>query len=95
MTTWLGQLAADLAVVFGARGGVYLGGGLCSNIVPLLSTPRFREAFEGQGERRAYLREIPIQVIKTGADANLRGAAVALARSLPARANVRRAGAGA
>ncbi len=93
MTVWLGQLAGDLAVVFGARGGIYLGGGLCSNVVPLLSTPRFKEAFEGQGKRRAYLGEVPIQVIKTGADANLRGAAVALARSLPPRASVRRAGA--
>jgi glucokinase len=87
---WLGQLAGDLALVFGARGGVYFGGGLGSNIVPLLSTPRFKEVFAGRGDRRSYLAEIPIHVIKTGADANMRGAAVALARSLPARPNMRR-----
>jgi glucokinase len=92
MATWLGQLAGDLALVFGAKGGVYLGGGLCSNIVPILQTPRFKEAFLGHAERSAWLGEIAVHVIKTGADANMRGAAVALARSLPARANVRRAG---
>ncbi len=85
MASWLGQLAGDLALVFGARGGVYLGGGLGSNIVPLLSTPRFKEAFEGRGERKGYLGDIPVYAIKTGADANMRGAAVALARSLPVR----------
>jgi glucokinase len=90
LTVWLGQLAGDLALIFGARGGVYLGGGLCSNIVPLLSTPRFKDAFEGQGERRGYLGEVAVHVIKTGADANMRGAAVALARCLPAHTNARR-----
>jgi glucokinase len=93
ITTWLGQLAGDLALVFGARGGVYLGGGLCSNIVPLLATPRFREAFEGSGERAAYLGDISIHVIKTAADANMRGAAVALARRLAPRTNARHAAA--
>jgi glucokinase len=89
MVDWLGQFAGDLALVFGAQGGVYIGGGLGSNIVPLLSTPRFRDAFKGRGDRAAYLGEIPVHVIKTGADANMRGAAVALARSLPARSTVR------
>ena len=83
----LGHFAGDLALAFGARGGVYLAGGLASNIVPLLSTPRFREAFDGGGPRRDYLKEIPIFAVKTGADANMRGAAIALARSLPVRGN--------
>jgi glucokinase len=86
---WLGELAGDLALTFGARGGVYLAGGLPSNVSSALSTPRFRDAFEGHGERRDYLAAIPIHVIKTGADANMRGAAVALAQSLPTR-SVRR-----
>lgn len=91
MAGWLGQIAGNLALAFGARGGVYLGGGLASNIVTLLTTPRFRDAFEGVGARQDYLKSIPIHVIKTGADANMRGAAVALARSLPVRATARRA----
>jgi glucokinase len=90
MAEWLGHLAGELALVFGAKGGVYLGGGFSSNIVPLLDTPRFKDAFAGRGGRRDYLGEIAINVIKTGADANMRGAAVALCRSLPARPDVRR-----
>ncbi len=90
MAAWLGQLAGDLALVFGAKGGVYLGGGLAANIAPLLATPSFKAAFEGGGERRAYLHDVPIYAIKTAADANMRGAAVAVARSLPARPSVRR-----
>jgi glucokinase len=90
MAEWLGHLAGDLVLVFGAKGGVYLSGGFLSNIVPLLATPRFKDAFTGLGQRRDYLGEIAINVIKTGADANMRGAAVALCRSLPARPDVRR-----
>lgn len=86
MADWLGQLAGDLALGFGAKGGVYLGGGFASNIVPLLSAQRFKDAFEGSGERRKYLGDVTVSVIKTGADANMRGAAVALAASLPVRA---------
>lgn len=86
MATWLGRFAGDLALHFGARGGVYLTGGLPSNIVPSLQTGRFRDAFEGTGERHGYLSKVPVKVIKTGADAGLRGTAIALANSLPARA---------
>lgn len=83
--TWLGAYAGDLALTFGARGGVYLGGGLLANIVPLLKAPEFRDAFLGKGDRRDYLSSIGIHAIKTGADAGLRGAAIALSQSLPAR----------
>lgn len=85
MANWLGGFAGDLALSFGARGGVYLGGGMLANIVPLLKAPEFRDAFLGTGDRRAYLSEVGIHVIKTGADAGLRGAAIALSQSLPTR----------
>ena len=84
-STWLGAHAGDLALIFGARGGVFLGGGMLANIVPLLEAPEFRDAFLGKGERREYLSAVGIHVIKTGADAGLRGAAIALSQSLPAR----------
>jgi len=83
VATWLGRFAGDIALIYGARGGVYLAGGLASNIVPVLSTGRFREAFENKGKRSDYLGKVAVKVIKTGADAGLRGAALALARSLP------------
>lgn len=86
MATWLGRFAGDIALIYGARGGVYLAGGLAANIVPVLSTNRFSDAFEAKGKRSAYLDAIPVRVVKTGADAGLRGAALALARALPATA---------
>jgi glucokinase len=83
MATWLGRFAGDIALIYGARGGVYLAGGLAANIVAVLSTGRFGDAFEAKGKRSAYLEAIPVKVVKTGADAGLRGAALALARILP------------
>jgi len=85
MATWLGRFAGDIALHYGATGGVYLAGGMPSNIVPALQSRHFLDAFAGIGERRDYLADTPIYVIKAGADAGLRGAAVALANSLPVR----------
>ena len=87
MATWLGRFAGDIALHYGAVGGVYLAGGMPSNIVPALQSRHILDAFEGIGERHEYLGDTPIYVIKAGADAGLRGAAVALANSLPARPN--------
>lgn len=83
IATWLGRFAGDIALIYGARGGVYLAGGLASNIVPALSTGRFREAFRSKGKRSDYVGRVSVKVVKTGADAGLKGAALALARSLP------------
>lgn len=85
MAIWLGRFAGDVALHYGASGGVYLAGGMPVGIVPALQTGRFHEAFEGVGERHDYLGDVPVYVIKAGADAGLRGAAIALANSLPER----------
>jgi glucokinase len=84
MAGWLGRVAGDIALLYGARGGLYLGGGMIANIVPALERGHFREALEGLGERSNYLSRVPVRVIKTAADAGLRGAAIALSRMLPA-----------
>lgn len=85
MAGWMGRFVGDLALHFGAQGGVYLAGGLPSNSVPAFQTGRFRQAFDGTNERAAYLDQVQVRVIKTGSDAGLRGAAIALANSLPVR----------
>lgn len=91
MVVWLGRFAGDVALHYGAAGGVYLAGGMPANIVPALQSRNFIEAFEGVGERHEYLTDAPVHVIKAGADAGLRGAAVAVANSLPVRpTNVQR-----
>jgi glucokinase len=86
MTVWLGRFAGDVATHFGATGGVYLTGGMPSSILSALNSDRFLEGFERGGSERTRLDDVPVYVIKTGADAGMRGAAVALANSLPVRA---------
>lgn len=85
MILWLGRFAGDAALYLGGIGGVYLSGGMPSNLLSPLSAERFREGFEGSGARQEHLQNVPVFVIKTGADAGMRGAAVSLANSLPAR----------
>jgi glucokinase len=76
--TWLGRFAGDAALFFGARGGVYVGGGIAPQMVDVLSAGPFRRAFQAKGRMKPYLAPIPVYVIMAG-DAALRGAAAALA----------------
>lgn len=71
---WLGAVAGDLALAFGARGGVYLGGGLLPRLRDRLATSPLRTRFEAKGRFSGYLASIPLRVILTPAPA-LRGAA--------------------
>lgn len=89
MATWLGRYVADMALTFGAGGGVYLAGGLAANIIPQLTPGPFVETLKQ--ELGSSLPDVSVQVIKTGADAGMRGAALALANSLVTPALLRRA----
>jgi glucokinase len=79
--TWLGRFAGDAALFMGARGGVYIGGGIAPRMVDVLSAGRFRRAFEAKGRMSAFLAPIPAYVI-LATDAALKGAAAALAGRL-------------
>ena len=81
--TWLGRFAGDVALLFGARGGVYLGGGIAPKILPALSSGPFRASFEQKGRMTAYLAPIPVYVIRADF-ATLKGAAAALSAQLVA-----------
>lgn len=81
--TWLGRFAGDMALHLGATGGVYLAGGLPTGLAPVLQEGGFRSAFDGTGERAKYLKDVAVYALKPAADPGLRGAAVALANSLP------------
>ncbi len=61
--TYLGRVAGDLALVFMARGGVYLAGGIAQKIVPALSRPEFRAAFEDKAPHSELLGAIPTFVV--------------------------------
>ena len=59
----LGSLAGDLALIFGARGGVYIGGGIVPRFADFLSRSEFRERFEAKGRFRQYVQTIPTTLI--------------------------------
>jgi glucokinase len=59
----LGTVAADLALVLGARGGVYIGGGIVPQLGSYFATSPFRARFEEKGRFSDYLVAIPTWVI--------------------------------
>ncbi len=81
---WLGRFAGDAALLFGARGGVYLGGGIAPKLLAQLSRGDFRTAFEDKGRMAAYLAPIPVYVI-LAEFATLKGAASSLRAVLAAK----------
>lgn len=70
----LGSVAGDIALTTGARGGVFIGGGIAPRILPLLQASAFRDRFEDKGRYRDYMAAIPTWVI-THPQAPLLGAA--------------------
>ena len=62
-TRWLGAVAGDLALTLGARGGVYLAGGIVNQWGSNFDAALFRERFEAKGRFRDYLARIPTWVI--------------------------------
>ncbi len=62
-STYLGRVAGDLALIFMARGGVYLAGGISQKIIPALKLPEFRAAFEDKAPHSALMRSIPTHVV--------------------------------
>jgi glucokinase len=59
----LGTVASNLAVTTGARGGVYIAGGIVPRMVEQLGRSDFRSRFEDKGRYRGYLAAIPTHVI--------------------------------
>ena len=74
----LGVVAGNLALTVGARGGVYIGGGLVARFGDWIHRSEFRRRFEAKGRRQAYLASIPVWSIKPDSPPALRGANIAL-----------------
>ncbi|MCR5874211.1 glucokinase [Phenylobacterium sp. J426] len=55
----LGAVAGDLALTFGARGGVYVSGGIAPRMAERLDASPFRARFEDKGGLSDYVRDIP------------------------------------
>jgi glucokinase len=60
---WLGSVAGDLALTIGARGGVFIGGGIVPRFMDHFASSAFRRQFEAKGRLRPYLKRIPTRVI--------------------------------
>jgi glucokinase len=69
-----GAVAGDLALAHGARGGVYIAGGIAEKIEQFLKQSPFRRRFEDKGRLTAYVAAIPTQLI-VSPDIALLGAA--------------------
>ena len=77
----LGTMAGNVALLFCARGGVFIGGGIVPKILPLFITSGFRTRFESKGRFADYLAAIPTTVI-TGKMAALSGLGAAMRETL-------------
>ena len=74
----LGTAAGNLALTLGARGGVYIGGGIVPKLGEYFERSPFRQRFEHKGRFSAYLANVATLVI-TAENPALRGLAMALA----------------
>ena len=75
---FLGSVAGDLALTLGARGGIYIGGGIVPRLDERFTASPFRARFEDKGRFKAYLKEIPTWVIHSPVSPALQGASQAL-----------------
>jgi glucokinase len=73
----LGGFAGNVALTLGARGGVYIGGGIVPRLGERFFASAFRDRFEAKGRFAPYLAGVPTALI-TDTLAALTGAAAAL-----------------
>lgn len=67
----LGGMAGNLALTLGARGGVYIAGGIVPRLGARFAESMFRERFESKGRFRTYLAAIPTYVVTAAVPAFL------------------------
>ena len=79
----LGTVSSNLALTLGARGGVYLCGGIVPRFIDYFRQSPFRNRFESKGRFDAYLAAIPVYVVLSK-HPGISGAAVALDNHLQA-----------
>jgi glucokinase len=59
----LGTMAGNLALTLGARGGVYIAGGIVPRLGRFFADSPFRARFQAKGRFEAYLAAIPTYVV--------------------------------
>jgi glucokinase len=73
----LGAYAGDVAVMTGAVGGVFLGGGILPRITDILHASKFNRRFTQRGPMTQYAEAIPIELILSNDHALIGAAAIA------------------
>jgi glucokinase len=59
----LGTVAGNLVLTFGARGGLFIAGGIVPRYVDLLEDSPFLERFRDKGRHRPYMEHVPCYVL--------------------------------
>ncbi|MFT4924066.1 MAG: glucokinase [Phenylobacterium sp.] len=59
----LGSYCGDLALIFGARGGIYLGGGILPRVQAQIPDSQFLNRFMNKGPMRKLVKDIPVKLI--------------------------------
>jgi len=76
--SFLGNVAGNLALTLGTRGGMYIGGGIVPRLGSRIDHSPFRERFEQKGRFSGYLAGVPTLVVQARLSPALLGAARAL-----------------
>jgi glucokinase len=59
----LGTVAGNLALTLGAKGGIFIAGGILRHMSEYFVRSQFRARFEGKGRLRRYLEPIPVYLV--------------------------------
>ncbi|TGN89016.1 glucokinase [Bradyrhizobium yuanmingense] len=59
----LGSVAGNLALAIGAKGGIFIAGGILRHMPEYLAASQFRARFEDKGRLKAYLAPIPAYLV--------------------------------
>jgi glucokinase len=60
----LGSTAGNLALISGAKSGVYIAGGIVPRFVEYMEKSDFRKRFEDKARFEYYMKDIPVRVIQ-------------------------------
>jgi glucokinase len=59
----LARFAGDMALAWGARGGVYLAGGILPRLAERIDFPAFRARFDDGAPMTAWLQDVPLHLV--------------------------------
>ncbi|MFT7558748.1 MAG: glucokinase [Flavobacteriales bacterium] len=60
---FLGTVSGNLALTYGALGGVYIAGGIVPRLIDFLKDSDFAERFSNKGIMSHYVKDIPVELI--------------------------------